>query len=60
LVLLGTTPEEPLMRLAFNDTNSSGTGKAEEEGAVEQLIYHNHTIFVQSVISFNLNGLNWH
>jgi hypothetical protein len=31
------------MRFAFNDTNSSGTGKAEEEGAVEQLIYNNHT-----------------
>jgi hypothetical protein len=48
------------MRPDFNDTNSSSTGKAEEEGAVEQLIYHNHTIFVQSVILFNLNGLHWH
>ena len=47
------------MRIAFNDTNGSGTGKTEEEGAVEQLIY-NHTIFVQSVILFNLNGLHWH
>jgi hypothetical protein len=34
------------MRLAFNDTNGSGTGKAEEEGVVEQPTYHNHTIFV--------------
>jgi hypothetical protein len=34
------------MRLTFNDINGSGTKKAEEEGAVEQLIYHNHTIFV--------------
>jgi hypothetical protein len=49
-----------LIRLAFIDTNGSGTGKAEEEGAVEQLISHNHTIFVQSVILFNLNGLHWH
>lgn len=58
LVLVGATPE-PLMRLAFNDTNGSCTRIAEEEGAVKQLIYHNHTIFVQSVILFNLNRVHW-
>ncbi|HEX6028554.1 MAG TPA: hypothetical protein VFY64_05890 [Nitrososphaeraceae archaeon] len=41
-----------MIRLAFNDTNGSGTGKAEEEGAVEQLIYHNHTIFVNPSFCF--------